>query len=179
MPPIPISSTTDQCAHAWSGKPSCMSSTMALNIEAKRPYCLPVMAIHLETLTSIFISTCRQEHPPDMRPNHLPRRHSEVWAGQRIFLAVHPCLTRWRLISTVGWLLNLTSLVNALMKSIAWHQQDKRYTVAVLAYTAIISEQAEQKFTCHIVGNDKTVLRDWHGDPLSLKKPSDGQCLAP
>jgi hypothetical protein len=56
------------------------------------------------------------------------------------------------------------------MSLIVWHQNDKTYTASILTYTAILSEQGGHMFTAYLEDRNKSVLREWHGDPVDFEE---------
>jgi len=54
------------------------------------------------------------------------------------------------------------------MSLLTWQQNNKKYTASILDYTAVVSEQAGYTFTAHIEDHNKTVLREWEGDPVEF-----------
>jgi hypothetical protein len=54
------------------------------------------------------------------------------------------------------------------MSLLTWQQNDKIYTAPILDYTAVLNEQARHQFTAHIQDRNKSVLREWDGDPVEF-----------
>jgi hypothetical protein len=54
------------------------------------------------------------------------------------------------------------------MSLLEWQQNDNIFTTSILDYIAVLSDQAEHTFTAHIEDRNKSVLREWHGDPVEF-----------
>jgi len=56
------------------------------------------------------------------------------------------------------------------MTSLVWHQHDNIYTAAILAYKAVIIEQASQKYVIRLGDNNNVVLRDELGEHTEFEE---------
>src|SRR5512133_371469 len=54
------------------------------------------------------------------------------------------------------------------MSLLTWQQNDNIFTASILDYKAVLSEQAGHKFMAHIQDHNKSVLREWDGDPVEF-----------